>query len=159
MVVWLCDYILTLCLYKQKISFKLSAKTKILFTYIAFILLITLFSRESGRQRSYEIVPLWSWYEVIFKNDISLLWQILLNIILFIPFGAIMSLFNKISLKTVFLSGFMLSMFIEVCQLIFNLGLFEWDDMLHNSLGCLIGGVIAQITLRKLEHTHNSDGK
>ena len=68
-----------------------------------------------------------------------------------------MSLFNKISLKTVFLSGFILSAFIEVYQLIFNLALFEWDDMLHNSLGCLIGGMIAQITLRKLKGEDNND--
>lgn len=37
-----------------------------------------------------------------------------------------------------------LSMSIEVIQLVFRLGLFEWDDMIHNTLGCVLGTVIIE---------------
>lgn len=35
--------------------------------------------------------------------------------------------------------GFVISCIIEVCQLVLCRGLFEWDDMVHNALGCLVG--------------------
>lgn len=34
---------------------------------------------------------------------------------------------------------------IEVCQLIFMRGLFEWDDILHNGLGCMVGCLVVSI--------------
>ena len=39
---------------------------------------------------------------------------------------------------------FSFSALMEFTQLIFHLGLFEWDDMIHNSLGGLIGGIIGK---------------
>lgn len=41
-----------------------------------------------------------------------------------------------------------LSMSIEVIQLVFRLGLFEWDDMIHNTLGCVLGTVIIEKAYR-----------
>ena len=35
--------------------------------------------------------------------------------------------------------GTVFSVVIEILQLIFCRGLFEWDDIIHNSLGCMIG--------------------
>ena len=87
--------------------------------------------------------PLWSWVEVYQKKSVGLLYDILLNILLFVPFGGLLKMtFRKIRLSVGWLLGLLLSMALEVCQLVFHLGLFEWDDMLHNSLGCLIGCVV-----------------
>ena len=33
----------------------------------------------------------------------------------------------------------MISAVIEVSQLVFMRGLFEWDDMIHNRIGCMVG--------------------
>lgn len=38
---------------------------------------------------------------------------------------------------------------IEFSQLIFMRGLFEWDDMIHNGLGCMIGCLFANIFRKK----------
>ena len=38
--------------------------------------------------------------------------------------------------------GVLISATIETSQLITMRGLFEWDDMIHNGLGCVIGCVI-----------------
>lgn len=40
--------------------------------------------------------------------------------------------------------GVMISAGIEVSQLLFMRGLFEWDDMIHNGLGCMLGCMITQ---------------
>lgn len=39
-------------------------------------------------------------------------------------------------------------MSIEVIQLVFRLGLFEWNDMIHNTLGCVLGTVIIEKAYR-----------
>ena len=38
--------------------------------------------------------------------------------------------------------GILVSAIIEFSQLIFMRGLFEWDDMIHNGLGCMVGAVL-----------------
>ena len=110
--------------------------------YVVFILLITLLSRETGSGGRAELVPFWSWYRVLVLHRSSLLWQILLNILLFAPLGALLALggWRK---RRIVLIGALLSMGVEVTQLVFRLGLFEWDDMIHNTLGTLLGAIVA----------------
>ena len=36
----------------------------------------------------------------------------------------------------------MISAVIETSQLVFMRGLFEWDDMIHNGLGCMVGCLV-----------------
>ena len=38
--------------------------------------------------------------------------------------------------------GVLISATIETSQLITMRGLFEWDDMIHNGLGCMVGAVL-----------------
>lgn len=116
---------------------------KLLIIYTGAILMVTLFIRESTLQSTVAPVPFWSWAEVVYNHNFAILYQILLNILLFVPFGGLLKMtFRKIRLSVGWLVGFLFSMAIEVCQLVFHLGLFEWDDMLHNSLGCLMGCVV-----------------
>jgi glycopeptide antibiotics resistance protein len=42
-------------------------------------------------------------------------------------------------IRMVALSAFGISFSIEVIQLVFKMGLFEFDDMFHNVLGAVIG--------------------
>ena len=125
-------------LWRKKI--KIGIWRKAFVAYSGLILLVTLLSRKSVPEREPAFIPFWSWAEVLQQKDIGMLYDILLNILLFVPFGCLLKMaFGKIGLWTGWLVGFLLSMAIEVCQLAFHLGMFEWDDMLHNSLGCLIG--------------------
>ena len=62
------------------------------------------------------------------------------NIFLFLPFGFLLSAAYKHTSTEKFLAlGFMLSLVIEACQLVFRLGWFEMDDLLHNVLGTYVG--------------------
>ncbi len=62
------------------------------------------------------------------------------NIVLFLPFGFLLSAaYKHTSTEKFLVLGFMLSLFIEACQLVFRLGWFEMDDLLHNVLGTYAG--------------------
>ena len=95
----------------------------------------------SGEQREL----FWS-YKAFFEDDMRLGKLIFLNIGLFVPFGFIVSMmFDKTKawvnvLLTVIIS-FAVSVAVEYSQLVFHLGLFEYDDMVSNTLGGLIGGL------------------
>ena len=42
----------------------------------------------------------------------------------------------------------LLSSVIEITQLVSCRGLFEWDDMLHNGIGCMLGCLLADLVIR-----------
>lgn len=88
--------------------------------------------------KNYELVLFWSWREV-FAGDIVLLTQNILNLFLLFPAGMFFSLIKRIKLRRVFLYGLGISVSIELLQLILKRGLFEFDDMVHNSFGFLLG--------------------
>lgn len=116
----------------------------LLISYGCFILWITVVSRVPSPHRRYELIPLWSWYEVLVLGNTKLGYQILLNIILFMPLGVLLTRISSLSLWGIWGIGLGISVCVELCQLIFCLGLYEWDDMLHNSMGCLLGSFIAK---------------
>ena len=49
---------------------------------------------------------------------------------------------HKVKWQHALAFGVVVSAVIESSQLIMMRGLFEWDDMIHNGLGCVIGCVI-----------------
>lgn len=122
-----------------------SLQDKLALIYVGFILLVTLFIREIGSGGKLAWTPFWSWKMVLQLHNLWLLWQILLNILLFVPLGALLALNRGLSAKVTVLMGFGLSLCIELCQLVFRLGLFEWDDILHNGVGCALGMAVMRI--------------
>jgi glycopeptide antibiotics resistance protein len=64
-----------------------------------------------------------------------------LNVLLFMPLGYLIPLsFSKVDRWwQVLLIGFLFSLLIETVQLITRLGWFDASDLLHNTLGALIG--------------------
>lgn len=128
----------------------------LLAAYILFILMETVLGRESGVGRV-ALVPFWSY------SHPELRMEIVLNYILFIPFGCLLYLCfgEKFGLRVV-VAGLLLSVSIEFIQLLFNIGLFEFDDMIGNTIGCLIGAVIGKATRemkKRIEHTTGWSGR
>ena len=68
----------------------------------------------------------------------------LLNCILLFPAGVLLPIIanHKVKWYWALLFGVLVSAVIEISQLIFMCGLFEWDDMIHNGLGCMMGSAI-----------------
>lgn len=97
------------------------------------------------RKRMYELIPFWSWRKVIFEHDFMLLEENLLNMLLFVPIGGLLELcLKRIKWKQAASIGLGISVVIELSQLILCRGWFEWDDMIHNTLGCVCGYLIVK---------------
>lgn len=103
----------------------------------------TVFTR-TGSVRQYELIPFWSWSAILRYHDMELLKENLLNCILLLPAGALLPLImnRKVKWQEALVFGVMISATIETSQLITMRGLFEWDDMIHNGLGCMVGAVL-----------------
>lgn len=118
------------------ITILLNAKGRLILfiCYILFIFYITLFIRESGSQR-YELELLWSYRQFFTSPALGL--EVLNNIWLFVPLGALLSSLNN--KQRMLLVAIGLSIFIESIQYFFGLGLCELDDVIGNSLGAWLG--------------------
>ena len=129
--------------------------------YLLLNLYFTLLMREPSKDRLVTLVPLRSYFAV-FGWDIQTFpavgqllqgaWEepiafalepligIVQNLILFIPFGFLLcGATDQPRTSRILLLGFLLSLSIELCQLLFRLGWFEVDDILHNVLGTYFG--------------------
>ncbi len=130
-------------IWRMKKQGKISRSQALAGTLLALFLVLvfasTVFTRMPAR-RSYELMPLWSWQRVLTHGDTAILQENLLNILLFVPIGILLFFVSqKLNLRHACLIGFSISFLIEVCQLVLCRGLFEWDDMVHNTLGCGAG--------------------
>ena len=74
-----------------------------------------------------------------------------LNILLFVPFGYLLPLLWKRADRwwKVVLCGFLLSLLIELTQLVTHLGMFDLDDLMNNSLGAFLGWCFFCLALRR----------
>ena len=102
--------------------------------YIAAVLWITLFSRLGTERRSF-LLPFHSYVE-IWKGEWRPLLENIGNVVLFIPLGVALKCGG---VKDVKKAGLLASLLIEVLQFTFALGTFECDDLIHNTLGAVIG--------------------
>ena len=96
-----------------------------------------LLSDAGKRGGDIALSPLWSYAQWIQGNDVFLKY-IVLNILMLLPIGVSLSFVWK-SPKRILIFGFLFSLLIETSQLLTGRGLFEIDDILHNTLGVLLG--------------------
>jgi len=108
--------------------------------YIVFILSKTIIGRPETEEYTYDLLPFWSYLALIRGEGVNLWMCIYLNVLFFIPLGALLwfALKNRKWWKALLFS-IVLSLCIEVAQLVFKRGLFEFDDVFHNVLGCMLG--------------------
>lgn len=94
-----------------------------------------------------------SYKEAYHKMKLSLFRNIILNILMFVPLGFLLPFYSD-KLKKLYTTvpiGFFATLFIEMIQHIFKLGIFEMDDIFNNTLGTLIGYCIF-MTGRRLKN-------
>ncbi|MBO4678927.1 MAG: VanZ family protein, partial [Lachnospiraceae bacterium] len=109
--------------------------------YVFVVLGATMLSRDNGSNYNvpgtlfYSYRSAWvNWSVTAWRNNV-------LNILMFVPFGFLLPLGIKWFGKCfrTYTAGFLFSLFIELSQLIFKLGIFEWDDLFNNTLGAMVG--------------------
>lgn len=121
----------------------------LLIFFLGIVFASTVFTR-TATVRQYELVPFWSWRDIIQYHDWQLLKENLLNCILLFPAGALLPVIanHEVKWSWALVFGVLISAVIETSQLVTMRGLFEWDDMIHNGLGCMAGCVVTNRILR-----------
>ena len=107
--------------------------------YIAMVLASTIGFRKTFEEYKYQLTSFYSYH--LPENSEPMFWQVLLNIILFVPIGLLFRGILK-NLWTVVICSCIFSICIETLQLVFRKGLCETDDVIHNTLGAAIGCMI-----------------
>lgn len=135
--------IMAYCLWKKKLIIIQAGAVVAMVIFLGIVFGSTVFTRTST-VRQYELMPLWSWRAIIRYHDWGLLKEDLLNCILLLPAGALLPVItnHKVKWYQALLFGVLISAVIETSQLVFMRGLFEWDDMIHNGLGCMVGCLV-----------------
>ena len=142
--------IMAYCLWKKKLNIIQAGAVVAMVIFLAIVFGSTVFTRTST-VRQYELMPLWSWRAIIRYHDWGLLKEDLLNCILLLPAGALLPVIanRKVKWYQALLFGVLISAVIETSQLVFMRGLFEWDDMIHNGLGCMVGCLVVDGVVKK----------
>lgn len=116
-----------------------------LFIYFTFaVFFITVIQRECIYAPLTNVFGGWS----IYTDNHTIDYQVIGNILMFIPSSFIFCIlmreegsFVKIIFKTL-LSSLCFSVFIEIAQLIFSKGTFQFSDIVYNTLGGVLGAII-----------------
>lgn len=109
--------------------------------YMIVVLGVTLLFRGSAPEAEPVYPPFYSYRDAWMHWSQASWRNIILNFCMFMPLGFLLplrwSFFQKE--RRILLVGFGASLAIELMQLITHAGMFEWDDLLGNTVGSLIG--------------------
>ena len=120
-----------------------------LIEYLVVLLCSTVIYRRHGKISQFELTPLWSYISII-NGNIKLLIENITNILVFSPIGLLLKIgFQKFSRWSIVGFGFLISLTIEFLQFYFKRGFAEFDDVIHNTLGCAIGCFICDAMLQQ----------
>lgn len=107
----------------------------LLVEYIFLLFCSTVIFRTSGDTRQYDFHPFWSYS----RPDLFV--ENIMNVIVFIPIGMILGSLLRVkgSWLIALLIGCSVSVTIEAMQYFLHRGFAETDDVMHNTVGCVIG--------------------
>ncbi len=128
---------------KKMLNYKKALILSIFIAYIYLVLNTTIFANFRNVMSSGINLELFNSYrKVLYRFTNSIVWRdITLNILMFVPFGFLLPLLNKVFYKpyvTLMLS-FLFTIGIEITQLIIKVGAYDVDDIFNNFLGSIIG--------------------
>lgn len=112
----------------------------LLVEYVALLYCSTvIFRKSSAVLFGYNFQPFWS-YIAVQQGRKDLIVEDVMNAVVFVPVGLLLGCaFRLIEWWKVFTIGVAISISIEVLQFLLHRGFAEFDDVFHNTLGCLIG--------------------
>ena len=132
----------------------------LLLIYLLTVFGSTVFTRMPG-ERKYQLEIFWSWKEIL--NPIGrtsalspegLFIENILNMILLFPAGILFPITwnRKVRWWKGLVFGIIVPTGIELLQLILCRGLFEFDDIIHNGFGCMVGTVVGNKVLQLMKN-------
>lgn len=134
----------TIKFFSERKSIKLWKGINISFLafYIFYLLFFAILCRTSGEDFYVNLIPLSSYYHYFLGENSEAIRTNTANLAVFYPLGLILwEMFaqRKHKLLKIALIAFTLSLAIELTQYILSIGYTEADDVLHNTLGAILG--------------------
>lgn len=136
-------------LFVHKIKYKARLLFKFLLIDFLFIVYCsTVVYRNPDDDQGFNLCPLWS-YKAYLNGQLDLLAENIMNVMAFVPIGLLLGLsYKRIKLWQVLLVGIAISASMEILQFIMKCGFSEVDDVLHNTLGCMMGyGIFSMLLI------------
>lgn len=106
--------------------------------YICLMLASTVWTRPKMIEHRIELRLFWSVMQGM-TSEPYLLGTVVYNVMMFIPIGIMLSLFDEFRFLRILLQSLVLSSLIEALQLVLQRGIFELDDIVFNITGAVIG--------------------
>lgn len=112
----------------------------ILAEYVFVIYCSTVIFRKASEGVGHDFSPFWS-YIAIHEGRTELLAENIMNVVVFVPLGILLGSLLRVkgSWLIALLIGLCISISIEVMQFFFHKGFAETDDVMHNTIGCILG--------------------
>lgn len=111
--------------------------------YVLIVVWSTVIRRPIGTEAWLELMPYWNIEDGISGRKPHVFPEYFLNVVLFVPIGLLLSgIFRDNRLSRIALTGCCMSVTIELLQLYRRCGICETDDILHNTLGTILGWII-----------------
>ena len=112
--------------------------------YIFLIFCSTVIYRRGYEGAGYELSPFWS-YAATQEGRTELLTENIMNVVAFVPIGLLLGIgIPRLKWWYALLIGFYLSSSIEILQFVFKKGFAEFDDVMHNTFGCILGYILVK---------------
>lgn len=112
----------------------------VLIEYITLIYCYTVFFRKYSNNSGLKLIPFWSYNTEATSLHSAIFIENVMNILIFVPIGFLLGCVNKdIGWKRVMVITVCISASIEILQFILHRGFTEVDDVIHNTLGAIVG--------------------
>jgi len=126
--------------------------------YVFLLYCSTVIFRHVSSVREYDFTPFWSYRAYFSGNNPQLLPENIMNVVVFIPVGVLLGLSSRsMTWLWTLLIGACLSVGIESLQFIFLRGFSEFDDVMHNTMGCVMGyglfSLLSRLTTKRYGYT------
>lgn len=114
--------------------------------YMFIVLVSTVLSRKSSTEYLYKLELFWSYRNFFRIGAVGVLFENFYNTLLLLPYGLLCQvLCKRMTMIKILVSGSVISITIELLQLVFKRGYFELEDIFHNILGVLLGYMLYKL--------------
>lgn len=154
-VVFCVSLAFLLFLFRKKVVFwRLGIYYTVIVEYLFLLFYVTIIHRDTSDEARIILTPLWS-YSVVGEMAPNVALEVMLNVLLHVPLGALLGLKKQVNLKKVLIISGFLSIVTEILQAILKRGFCETDDLIHNLTGAVIGyGFIKSLIILKNHITY-----
>lgn len=145
-------YLIVLIGQKEKRSKWFSGRAlaaAVLAVYYYLIILYTIVFRPVYKAPRYHLELFWS-YRKVLDGSSYLVYEIVLNYVLLFPVGLLLPIVSRRGFWFTMVIGLLTSVGIECSQLLLRRGLFEFDDIIGNVFGVVIGYLVYKIIRKKV---------